>query len=444
MATIFLTLTLDFIFAIVSFYFPSRFLSLQKRAKWAMPLLFTIFYTICVIVRVFPIFNMSIIKTAISFVIYFLNIFLSYCNKPSEKIIVSVFFSVAVFIADMLTYFIEWIAGIDYGRLYGIVNGRIIGIFIECVLLLLFSYFFEIFYKKIKGKKTNNIGYFIIIILSQFLLIIALSYAINSNETIMKINQNNIQFMVLLFTSFAVSIISDILLYRILTENYRNYELKEELATTKYQKQLEFEYYKSLKNNMDQTRKINHDFMNMLSVLQNLIEADSKTSKSIAQNTINELKDKLNQNKIKQYCNNELVNLIINNKKTSIDNYGIDFSANIQIPETISVKNIDICRIFTNLLDNAIEASLDCSDKTKTFIIISAGIKNDCLLIKCENYYDKALSISKKGKLNSTKDKDSHDGLGISILNETVKEYNGEFTCSYNNNTFIASLMLKL
>ena len=438
MPTLYLTLLSDFIFSIAAFYYPSRFL-LLKKSKWSVFVCFSIFFTTTIFVRLFPQFNESILKTILILAIYSLYVILSFSEKLKNKIIAIILFFTFTFISELLVTTINLMIGIDFRLTYGIMTGKTIGILFESVLIFVFSFITEYIYLRISKRRSTQSGCFILILLSHFSLTLTLSYTINNS----KISPSNTSFVIILFISFSIIIISDILLYRVLSENFLNYELKEELATTKYQKQLEFEYYKSLKNNMEQTRKINHDFMNMLSVLQNLIEVDSKTSKSIAQNTINELKDKLNQNKIKQYCNNELVNLIINNKKTSIDNYGIDFSANIQIPETISVKNIDICRIFTNLLDNAIEASIDCTDKTKTFIIISAGIKNDCLLIKCENYYDKALNISKKGKLNSTKDKNSHGGLGVDIIKETVKEYDGKIELTLNDNLFTASIVLK-
>lgn len=442
--TLFLTLAADLIFLAVTAYFPTRCLRFSKKAKWVLPLCLTLFYGVTVFVRVVPYYNDSIIKTLLLFTLYFLMFFFAFENKASEKVLVFCFFTFSVFASDMLTYYTQWLIGIDYRANYGIFNGRIIGILTETVLMLVFSFVFEIIYNRIKKRRSNNLFYFVIILISQMFLIIAISYMLNRRADIYSVDFNNIQFIVLLFSSFFLTIFSDILLYRILVENFKNYELKEELSTVKHRNMLELEYYEKMKKSINETRKINHDIANVLSSVQILIDSGSESSKTTAQNTVNEMKELLLKNKVDNYCQNELVNLIIINKKSEIDRLGLDFSANLQIPEDIAVKNIDLCRIFTNLLDNAIEACADCDNKEECFIVISSKIKDNRLYIKCENYYDKPIERDKKGRLVSSKASHAHKGLGIEILKETAYEYSGSLNYVYEENIFSILIYLEL
>lgn len=167
--------------------------------------------------------------------------------------------------------------------------------------------------------------------------------------------------------------------------------------------------------------------------------SDSSENKEIALKTVEELEETLAKNKVRNYCKNELVNLIVISKSEDIISEGIDFSTNLNIPQNINIKNSDLCRIFTNLLDNAKEACMMSRYKEKAFIVLSSQIRDDYLYITSKNYFDYPIN-KKKDKFISAKE--NHKGLGMEIIKEIAKDYSGDFVCNYNDNVFTATVSL--
>ena len=155
---------------------------------------------------------------------------------------------------------------------------------------------------------------------------------------------------------------------------------------------------------------------------------------------LDEVKETLRQNKVRYYCENELVNLIVINKTEKIIENGIDFSVNLNIPNNINIKNFDLCRIFTNIIDNACDASLSATNRKDCFIVLSSKIEEDYIYITCENYYDTPLNINGDRFISS---KEEHKGLGIEIIKEIAKAYSGNVKIKHCNNIFSVSIMLK-
>lgn len=96
-------------------------------------------------------------------------------------------------------------------------------------------------------------------------------------------------------------------------------------------------------------RKFRHDMVHHLQALTFLSE-DKRTDY---------LKDLLDHPSLKysvNFCQNQTVNAVINAKMSRIRKASIDFHCKLSIPEDIPMEKIDLCTIFANCLDNAIDA----------------------------------------------------------------------------------------
>ena len=98
------------------------------------------------------------------------------------------------------------------------------------------------------------------------------------------------------------------------------------------------------------------------------------------------------------------------------------------MPEEISIKQMDLCRIFGNLLDNAIRAC-----ESGQAIHLTSGVLGNYLVINCENPTSKAPGETPEGS-----------GYGKLILKDIAKQYRGEFAAVYENGIFCAQVMLRL
>ena len=95
----------------------------------------------------------------------------------------------------------------------------------------------------------------------------------------------------------------------------------------------------------------------------------------------------------------------------------------------------DICNIFGNALDNAIESVLHISDKEKRLIHVTVSQLNNFVMIRIENYYENILKSDGENYLTTKSDTKSH-GYGIKSIKYTADKYDGAVYINSDNNWF--------
>lgn len=439
-----LYISTGFLSVLVYFALPGKVLTFKKDKKRFTVFMLMLNLAETVFASFNPAFNDTPIRTLLYFAQFAFYVFIAYEESLLLKATAYVMFLLSISLSEIIAILFAIALGLDPG---GTINNEVpiqIISFVFCaVLTYSINTFLSLIFNKIRKKHfTKNIWQFQIIVLSQFLMVVSVSYSIFLNSSLESIAIKNPGIALILALSLLISAIGDICLYRILITNSKNYELKKELEIIQTKNKLELEYYEKLKKNIAETRKMNHDFSNILTVIQSMINSSgSPENKQFALKTVQELKETLAKNKVRNYCENEIVNLIVINKSEEIISEGIDFSANLNIPQNISVKNSDLCRIFTNLIDNAKEACMMSEEKDKCFIVLSSQIKDNYIYIISENYYDTVVK-NNNGKLISSKE--NHKGLGVEIIKEIAKSYSGDFAYSYGDNVFTATISLKI
>jgi sensor histidine kinase regulating citrate/malate metabolism len=102
---------------------------------------------------------------------------------------------------------------------------------------------------------------------------------------------------------------------------------------------------------------------------------------------------------------------------------GIRFSAVAHLPESISLAELDMVRVFSNVIDNAIEACNKVSGSERFIEITSSGNK-DWAIIVISNSFNGEL-LWKDGVLKTTKKSTDFHGLGLRIVRETIEGLGG-------------------
>lgn len=196
--------------------------------------------------------------------------------------------------------------------------------------------------------------------------------------------------------------------------------------------QLQKNYYKELEHNQNQIRKFRHDMNNHLSVVGILLD-EGKLSE--AKEYFSSISGYI-QTSNKTFCQNSVVNAVINAKYQMMVNASIDTFLNIDIDKMMFIDDVSLCTIFANTLDNAIEACRKIED-----------VKKRKLELKCrytENgYFSFELTNSKineinekKGRFFSDKEDQNAHGIGISSVKEIVDKYAGTLDISYDKEWF--------
>lgn len=142
------------------------------------------------------------------------------------------------------------------------------------------------------------------------------------------------------------------------------------------------------------------------------------------------------------YTNNTIINTILVLKKTYGLQAGIDISYSIDVPNNLPVKELDICTLLCNMLDNGIEAASQCPSGSG-FLKLQIRSNNGYLFVTSKN---SVLNESgPKDFSKSSKSTPDEHGFGVELIRSITEKYDGHLSInqdSPNTVRVIAALFL--
>ena len=101
----------------------------------------------------------------------------------------------------------------------------------------------------------------------------------------------------------------------------------------------------------------------------------------------------------------------------------------------------DICTIFGNALDNAIESVSLIEDPEKRLIHIAISHKKNFVLIQISNYCENTITMKNGYPVTTKADKGNH-GFGLKSIRYTVEKYHGSLNFALNDNWFELKMLI--
>lgn len=340
------------------------------------------------------------------------------------------------FLTDIFAYYVYGIfTRFDYTNAYEISVTRTTVYLFSSIFYFTITMTIAIFMNKIAGNiKKFCIILLIILPVSQILLLFGVYVNNYSN-----LNENVLQYG---FLCVGISIAVDLIIYFIINEYARIANREKEIEIEKVHREMELCYYQQAAKSEEDLRKLKHDIKNQLQAAYVLFDSGDQgrvKGKTIVE-SINYKMD--NIDKI-YYCENSIVNTIMSIKALEAKKNNIKTEVQIGTVDN-SIADIDLCSIFTNLFDNAIEGCKRNKRNSDNFIKVKVEKKGDYLIVKFLNWCDEELSLNKKRSITTTKKDKKNHGYGLEILKEIAKKYDGDFKVKAEDNVFEALLCLKL
>ena len=119
---------------------------------------------------------------------------------------------------------------------------------------------------------------------------------------------------------------------------------------------------------------------------------------------------------------------------------GIRFQVRIQVPDELSVSDIDLSVILGNLLENAIDAA-DCGEGEQRFIQFHMLCSGQMLAITVDNGFHGEV---KKVDGRYVSSKPNHSGLGLRNIEMIADKYEGGVEFTHDPHVFHSSVMMAL
>lgn len=216
----------------------------------------------------------------------------------------------------------------------------------------------------------------------------------------------------------------------VLTENK---DLKYKLDLYERQAKSNYEYYMRQMESRKTILSVLHDIEKHIHVLHELKQTKEQEEFEKYKDMFEDMIAPLMSG---QYCNNAILNVIINDKMDYCRKNGIQFEIDIQEVQMEFMEPVDITTVFGNILDNAVAA---CEKSEKKQIKLKICPFNGFIFTQLSNTFageiiwdGKGLPVSQKG--------DRH-GIGLENVKKVVKEYCGEVQLRAEKNVFTIEIM---
>lgn len=139
-------------------------------------------------------------------------------------------------------------------------------------------------------------------------------------------------------------------------------------------------------------------------------------------------------------CKNAVVDSVAGYFAPLYRENGIPLSFGLDLPRDLPVPDTDLCSILSNLLENAMEASLRTAPEKRKVQVSARLHSENMLLLSVENSYDGEVR-EKNGVFLSSKR--PGEGIGLQAVRHIAEKSGGYSRFHYGDGVFIANVMLR-
>lgn len=193
------------------------------------------------------------------------------------------------------------------------------------------------------------------------------------------------------------------------------------------------EQFRNSKANIEMVNIKCHDMKHKLSVLQNKV--DSKE--------LEDIKSVISVYDASIKTGNEVLDVVLAEKSLVCERNGIKFDHMIDGESLSFMSTSDICALFGNAMDNAIEALCKIPNREKRVMGITVRKKAGMVTIHSENYFFGGLKYD-DGLPVTTKDNNGYHGFGLRSIKLIAEKYKGNMSIRIENNVFNLNIIIPL
>lgn len=186
-------------------------------------------------------------------------------------------------------------------------------------------------------------------------------------------------------------------------------------------------YYRNLEQEQTQVRRLRHDMANHLQALSGLMDKPDR-----ARAYLDTLSAMPGLTVSHRFCDNLTVNAVLAGKTALMEEKAIHGDIAVTLPPSLPLSDTDLCALFANALDNAIEACERLENPDERVIRVRARADRGLLMAQITNPTGSAAPST----LKTTKADKAHHGYGLSILREITERAGGTFSVEQRPGTF--------
>lgn len=193
---------------------------------------------------------------------------------------------------------------------------------------------------------------------------------------------------------------------------------------------------RTLRESQELASRYRHDLRHHLQYVSACIQNSQEEE---AQKYISAICKEIEAQKVKYYCENEAVNLILSSFAGRAEKAGIAMHICGTLPSFLPISDSDLCVLFSNALENAIHACMPFVAEGKAALIeVEFYEKEGTIFLQIINPYKSEIHFEKDRPIS----KQPEHGMGIQSICAIVERYGGGYSFLAKEGTFILRLHL--
>lgn len=202
------------------------------------------------------------------------------------------------------------------------------------------------------------------------------------------------------------------------------------------------DYYETLSESNYELRRFKHDYNNMRIGVSELLKAGNSNDALKMFNDCDQILNSATSKILKFDSGDGIVDALLTEKQKKASK----INTKLVFKGFLTAKNIsptDLCVVFGNTLDNAIEACEKLPLRLEKTVNINCNCKGGFIFLTISNPVVKNIEIRNNFISTSKQDKTNH-GFGLYSLKKTIKKYDGDLKLSCKQNIFTLSIEMDL
>jgi len=225
-------------------------------------------------------------------------------------------------------------------------------------------------------------------------------------------------------------------------EQRRERELREELAAITGVLRRQFEHYRSSRESMDMVNRKYHDLKHQVAV----IRAELDPAKQAGY--LRQLEDGLQGFEALHQTGSPVLDTVLHTRAVFCAENGITLTCVADGALLNFMDVMDVCSVFGNALDNAVESVMKLPDPAQRLIRVALYAQNNFVILRVENFYDDSRPLTLiDGLPATTKHEHNPDGsplhgFGLKSVRYVAEKYAGSMTINTEDAWFILRVLL--
>lgn len=241
---------------------------------------------------------------------------------------------------------------------------------------------------------------------------------------------------ILIVVSMIISFIGFFLL---ISKNMKSIHYQNINKLVEHNIEEQLNYYNRLSQYNDDLRKFKHDYQNLqIGLLAHLKEGNIDEAIKF----LNDCNSMVSTSDVLYHTGSPVIDSLLFDKASQVKDKNITINFNGVFPEN-PMNNADLCAVFGNIIDNAIESCLKLPEASNKNIEIFLTKNRDYLFITCINPSPDNVEIN-DNSITTTKNNKKEHGIGLYSVKKILKKYDGHLSLSCKDNVFTTKFDFQL